>query len=101
MPSKKKLKKAIRREVIDLWYDLDRAQQYSRAPQGRESAGEEVLEERLMLLVQLVGLTPWRKVPCTLLLNGTYERLARWSGYDGTIPADAHATCRHPEGHGA
>lgn len=89
----------LRSELLNLWHDLALAQEQSWTPQGKKSIREEELEDRIKRLIPLVELTCWGQVPCTLLLNGTYERIAHEMGYKVPVPADAHGHCHHPEGY--
>lgn len=69
----KELTQAMRDELECLWGDLDDGIRY--AANGQWSIRCDGVADRIKTLTQLVGPTPWERVPLTLLENGVYVRL--------------------------
>lgn len=72
------LREVIRSELVDLWTDLNEAQQ---------SANDRVwsmrcngLVYRIVRLSRLVGACPYGEVPVTTVVNGVYEEVHRQAG---------------------
>lgn len=72
----------LRNELENLWSDLDQAIHY--ALNGQWSMGCGWFTERIVTITQRVGVTPWEKVPMTLLLSETYQGIMTSAGY--TVP---------------
>lgn len=67
------LTEAVCNELEYLWNDLDQAMRY--AINGQWSIQCDGLADRIKTLTQLVGPTPWEKVPLPMLERGVYQRL--------------------------
>ena len=93
MSSKKKLKKALRRELEYLWSDLDTARRNAIRP-GTWTIGCENIEHRIKKLTKLAGPTPWEKVQITLLELGIYQRIHTDLGIDVHVDMDRVAEVR-------
>lgn len=69
----KKLRRACRKELDHLWYDL--ADAVNTSVNGRWSIKCDGLVGRIKRLTRLVGPTPWETVRIPLIESGVYQRL--------------------------
>jgi hypothetical protein len=86
------LTQAVCDELEYLWGDLDDAINY--ALNGRWSIRCDGLEDRIKTLTQLVGPTPWEKIPLLLLENGVYQRIHDDLGIRVVVDTDRVAEVR-------
>lgn len=69
----------LREELAYLWGDLDQAIHY--ALNGQWSMACNWVTERILIITRCVGVTPWEKVPTTLLFSGVYQGIMAAAGY--------------------
>jgi hypothetical protein len=83
---------AAGRELGFLWDDLDAARNH--AMNGDWSTECDDVAERIKMFTRLIGVTPWEKVPMTLLENGVYQRIHAEMGVDAEVDMEQVARIR-------
>ncbi|MEU8378276.1 hypothetical protein [Streptosporangium sp. NPDC048865] len=78
----RKLDRALRYELLDLWHDMYQAR--LDAPQGRWSGRCDALERRIKALTPYVGPPRWEAVNIELLEEEIYQRFHADMGYKVT-----------------
>jgi hypothetical protein len=68
----------LRDELADLWSDLSDAR--GKAANREWSMQCDWLTGRIVRLSRLTGATPWKKIPCDLLLDGIYTGIMDQAG---------------------
>jgi hypothetical protein len=78
------LAEAARAELAELWTDLEHEMTF--AMNGRWSMACDNRVRRIIVLSRLVGAIGWAQIPCTLLLDRTWQGVMTDAALPGELP---------------
>lgn len=78
----------IKKELTELWADLEMAEQGSLAPEGKLSMEMEGIIDRIREATEIVGPVNWGDVGVLTIYSGRYRRYCELVGLPYTYPTE-------------